>query len=86
VQGEYFLDQLRTIGGDLIREVRGRGLMLAVELQPHAGGAYKYCERLCEQGLLAKDTHVNTLRLAPPLLIKRSEVDYACEILAAVLK
>ncbi len=85
-QGEHFLKQLRSIGGDLIREVRGRGLMLAVELHQHAGGAYKYCERLRDKGLLAKDTHVNTLRLAPPLVIKRSEVDDACEILASVLK
>lgn len=85
-QGEYFLAQLRSIGGDLVRNVRGRGLMLAVELHPHAGGAYKYCERLRDKGVLAKDTHVHTLRLAPPLLIKRSEVDFACEILAEVLK
>lgn len=85
-QGDHFLKQLRSIGGDLIREVRGRGLMLAVELHPHAGGAYKYCERLRDKGLLAKDTHVNTMRLAPPLVIKRSEVDDACEILASVLK
>jgi ornithine--oxo-acid transaminase len=85
-QGAYFLNQLRGIGGDLIREVRGRGLMLAIELHPHAGGAYKYCDRLRGKGLLAKDTHVNTLRLAPPLLIKRSEIDYACEILSGTLK
>jgi ornithine--oxo-acid transaminase len=86
VQGEYFLNQLRTIDSDLIREVRGRGLMVAVELHPHAGGAYKYCERLRDRGLLAKDTHVNTLRLAPPLVIKRSEIDFACETLASVFK
>lgn len=85
VQGEYFLKQLRAINSDLIHEVRGRGLMVAVELQPHAGGAYKYCERLRDKGLLAKDTHVDTLRLAPPLLVKRSEIDFACETLASVL-
>lgn len=84
VQGEYFMTQLRTLKSDLIREVRGRGLMIAIELQPHAGGAYKYCERLREKGLLAKDTHVNTLRLAPPLVVKRAEIDFACEALAAV--
>lgn len=84
LQGEYFMTQLRTIKSDLIREVRGRGLMVAIELQSHAGGAYKYCERLRDKGLLAKDTHVNTLRLAPPLLIKRSEIDFACEVLADV--
>lgn len=84
VQGEYFMSQLRTLKSDLIREVRGRGLMVAVELHPHAGGAYKYCERLRDKGLLAKDTHVDTLRLAPPLVIQRSEIDFACEALAAV--
>jgi ornithine--oxo-acid transaminase len=86
VQGEYFIDQLRTIDNDLIRDVRGRGLMIAIELHPQAGGAYKYCERLRDKGLLAKDTHVNTMRLAPPLLIKRSEVDFACEQLSDVFK
>jgi ornithine--oxo-acid transaminase len=86
VQGEYFMDQLRTIKNDLIRDVRGRGLMIAIELHPQAGGAYKYCERLRDKGLLAKDTHVNTMRLAPPLLISRSEIDFACEQLADVFK
>lgn len=86
VQGEYFINQLRTIKNDLIRDVRGRGLMIAIELHPQAGGAYKYCERLRDKGLLAKDTHVNTMRLAPPLLIKRSEIDFACEQLADVFK
>lgn len=60
--------------------------MIAIELHPQAGGAYKYCERLRDKGLLAKDTHVNTMRLAPPLLIKRSEIDFACEALADVFK
>ncbi|HEY5756732.1 MAG TPA: ornithine--oxo-acid transaminase [Steroidobacter sp.] len=86
VQGEYFMNQLRTLKNDLIRDVRGRGLMIAIELHPQAGGAYKYCERLRDKGLLAKDTHVNTMRLAPPLVIKRSEIDFACEQLAEVFK
>jgi ornithine--oxo-acid transaminase len=85
VQGEYFMNRLRSIKSDLVREVRGRGLMVAIELHPQAGGAYKYCERLRDKGLLAKDTHVNTMRLAPPLVIKRSEIDFACEQLADVL-
>jgi ornithine--oxo-acid transaminase len=86
VQGKYFIDQLRALKNDLIRDVRGRGLMIAIELHPQAGGAYKYCERLRDKGLLAKDTHVNTMRLAPPLLIKRAEIDFACEQLADVFK
>ncbi len=53
-----------------MREVRGRGLMLAVELHPEAGGARRYCERLRDAGLLAKDTHEHTIRIAPPLVIQ----------------
>lgn len=86
VQGEYFINQLRAIKSDLIKEVRGRGLMIAIELKPEAGGAYKYCDRLREKGLLAKDTHVDTMRLAPPLVIGRAEIDFACETVASVLK
>jgi ornithine--oxo-acid transaminase len=68
-----------------VREVRGRGLMLAVELHPEAGGARRYCERLRERGVLAKDTHEHTIRIAPPLVITRDQVDWACEVLATVL-
>lgn len=85
VQGEYFLERLAGIRSDAIREVRGRGLMLAVEFHPEAGGAYQYCKQLQERGLLAKDTHRDTLRIAPPLLIDREQVDHACEILQDVL-
>jgi len=83
--GAYFIDGLRSIRSNLIREVRGRGLMMAVELLPEAGGARKYCYALKERGLLAKDTHVNTIRLAPPLVITRDEVDWALEQIAATL-
>lgn len=85
-QGEYFKAQLAAIRSELIREVRGCGLMLAIELHPQAGGAWQYCERLRDRGLLVKDTHGHTLRIAPPLVITRDEVDYACEILAGVLR
>ena len=84
-QGEYFKAQLAGIRSDVIREVRGRGLMLAIELHSQAGGAWQYCERLRDRGMLVKDTHGHTLRIAPPLVITRSEVDYACEALAGVL-
>jgi ornithine--oxo-acid transaminase len=73
------------VRGDLIREIRGRGLMLAIELQPHAGGARRYCERLRELGVLAKDTHEHTIRIAPPLVIESEQVDWACERIQAVL-
>jgi ornithine--oxo-acid transaminase len=84
-QGAHFLDGLRSIRANIIREVRGRGLMLAVELHPEAGGARRFCEALQERGLLAKDTHEHTLRFAPPLVVTGEQVDWAVEQIAAVL-
>jgi ornithine--oxo-acid transaminase len=84
-QGARFMTHLRRIRSPAIRQVRGRGLMLAIELHPEAGGARRYCERLRDKGLLAKDTHEHTIRIAPPLVIRAEEVDWACEVLEAVL-
>lgn len=84
-QGAHFRAGLEGIGGGLIRAVRGRGLMLAVELHPEAGGARRYCEALRERGILAKDTHDHTIRIAPPLVITRGEVEWAVEQFEAVL-
>ena len=82
-QGKYFLDELKKISHPHIKEVRGRGLMLAIEFYPEVGGARAYCDKLKEQGILAKDTHENIVRFAPPLVIKREEVD---QILNAINK
>ena len=76
-QGTRFLDGLSSIRSNTIREVRGRGLMLAVELHPEAGGARRYCQALQARGILAKDTHGHTIRIAPPLLITPDQVDWA---------
>jgi ornithine--oxo-acid transaminase len=84
-QGAHFKARLEGIQSDVVREVRGRGLMLAVELHTDAGGARRYCEMLRDRGLLAKDTHEHTIRIAPPLPIKREEVDWACDTIAEVL-
>ena len=84
-QGDYFLERLRGIRANAVREVRGRGLMLAVELHPEAGGARRYCEALRKCGLLAKDTHDHTIRLAPPLVVTREQVDWALEQIEPVL-
>ncbi len=83
--GDYFLEQLRGIRSNVVREVRGRGLMLAMQFQPEAGGARQYVEALRRRGLLAKDTHEHTIRFAPPLVIARKEVDWALEQIHAVL-
>ncbi|MFD1327942.1 ornithine--oxo-acid transaminase [Mycoplana ramosa] len=84
--GERFHKGLTEIRSNIIKEVRGRGLMLAVELDPAAGGARKYCEALKERGILAKDTHGDTIRIAPPLVITADQVDWAVEQFAAVLR
>ena len=83
--GARFLEGLRSIRSNLVRDVRGRGLMLAIELDPEAGGARQYCYQLKERGLLAKDTHEHTIRLAPPLIVREDQVDWAVEQIAAVL-
>ena len=66
-------------GSGMVREVRGRGLMIALELQPDAGGARRFCERLRARGVLCKETHTHTIRIAPPLVISAAEVDWAVE-------
>lgn len=84
-QGARFLEGLKDIRANTIREVRGRGLMLAVELHPEAGRPRRYCEALQGKGILAKDTHEHTIRIAPPLVITSDQVDWALERLAATL-
>jgi ornithine--oxo-acid transaminase len=83
--GDYFLANLAKIRAPHIKEVRGRGLMLAVELIPEAGGGRKYCEALMSRGLLCKETHENTIRFAPPLVITREEIDWALDRIEPVL-
>lgn len=84
-QGAYMQAGLAAIRSNVVREVRGRGLMLAVELHPEAGGAHRFCDMLKERGVLAKDTHRDTIRIAPPLIITRDQADWALEQFAAVL-
>lgn len=84
--GEYFLERLKGITSPHVKEIRGKGLWIGVELFPEAGGARRFCEALKEEGLLCKETHVNTIRFAPPLVITQSEIDWALERVARVLK
>ena len=83
--GEHFLAGLRALGSPLIKAIRGRGLMIGVELHPDAGGARAYCEKLMGLGILCKDTHEHTIRLAPPLVIKPEEIDWALERIGRAL-
>ena len=82
--GTYFLNALKQINNSLIKEVRGIGLMIGLELRPEAGGARPYCEKLKAQGLLCKETHDHIIRVAPPLVIKKDEVDWALERISSV--
>ena len=83
--GARFLEGLLRIENPLIKEVRGKGLMLAVEFDSEAGGARQYVHRLKEEGLLCKETHDNIIRFAPPLVITPEEVTWALERIAGVL-
>jgi ornithine--oxo-acid transaminase len=83
--GAYFMDGLQEINSPLIKEVRGKGLMIAVEFYPDAGGARRYCERLADKGLLCKETHEHIIRFAPPLIVTRPTVDWALERITEVL-
>jgi len=85
IQGARFHEGLKNIRANTIREVRGRGLMLAVELHPEAGPARRYCEALRDKGILAKDTHDHTIRIAPPLVITGDQVDWALERIGTTL-
>jgi len=83
--GDYFQSRLKEIKSPHIREVRGRGLMIGMELHPDAGGARGFCEKLKDRGLLCKETHVRTIRFTPPLIITKEEIDWAMERIEAVL-
>ncbi len=84
--GDYFMSRLAEVGSPHVGEIRGRGLLIGVELRPEAGGARRFCEALQGAGILAKETHVNTIRFAPPLVITRDEVDWAMERIGPVLR
>jgi ornithine--oxo-acid transaminase len=84
--GDYFLSQLKEIDSPFIKEVRGRGLLIGVELLPEAGGARSFCERLKTKGLLCKETHENVIRFAPPLVITETQIDWAMERIEPILK
>ena len=81
--GAYFLSRLQTIQSPAIKEVRGKGMWIGIEL---FGMARPYCEALKEGGVLCKETHDRVIRIAPPLIITREEIDWAVERIAKVLE
>lgn len=86
VVGAHLLHRLSSIKNPVIREVRGRGLFAGVELDPHMASAGMVIRRLLQAGVLTRDTHRNTIRFAPPLIIEESQVDWAVDRLTEVLE
>jgi ornithine--oxo-acid transaminase len=85
VMGARFLAGLRAINSPAVKEVRGRGLMIAIELHPQVGGARRYCDALRLRGVLCKHTHDHTIRVSPPLVITCDEIDWALDQFHAAL-
>jgi len=83
--GEYFQQRVAAIDSPHVETVRGKGLWIGIVLKPSAGGARRFCEALQEVGLLCKETHENVIRVAPPLVITREEIDWAIERFDQVL-
>lgn len=84
--GNYFMEKLKAIDSKWVDHVRGAGLFIGVVLKKEAGGARRFCEALKEEGLLCKETHENVIRFAPPLIIKKEDINWALERIEKVLK
>ena len=84
--GEYFMEKLRSISSKHVKEIRGKGLLIGVELKKNAGGARRFCEALQKEGMLCKETHEHVIRFAPPLVIQKKEIDWAFERIKKVLE
>lgn len=83
--GDYLLTRLRAISCPLIRDVRGKGLFAGIDIDPAYASARSVCEGLMKRGLLSKETHETVVRLAPPLIIKKAEIDWAITQISEVL-
>ena len=83
--GYYLKESIRNILSPYVKEVRGMGLLIGVELKKSAGGARKFCEALMGKGILCKETHKHVIRFAPPLTITKEELDWALERIESVL-
>jgi ornithine--oxo-acid transaminase len=84
--GAYMLERLRGMKSKYVTQIRGRGLMIGVDIDPAAGAAKDFCKKLKAEGVLCKDTHVQTIRMAPPLIISRQDLDWGLERIEKVFK
>jgi len=80
------MERLAAIRSPHVKQIRGKGLWVGIVLKASAGGARRFCEALMKQNLLAKETHWDVIRLAPPLVITKEEIDWAVERLEDVLQ
>ena len=83
--GDYLMGRLRAFDTPLIKDIRGRGLFIGIEVDPALCSAREICESLMQRGLLSKETHETVVRLAPPLIIGQEEIDWAVDQIAEVL-
>lgn len=83
--GSYFMEQLKALNSPAIREIRGKGLLIGVEIKEEYGRARQYCEKLMQLGILCKETREQVIRFAPPLIITQEEIDWAMEKIEEVL-
>ena len=83
--GDYLVSELKRLPQKDIAEIRGRGLLIGIELKKSVNSARPYCEQLMRQGILCKETHKRVIRLSPPLIIEKKEIDYLVERLGDVL-
>ena len=83
--GDYLIGKLRDLNSPAVREVRGRGLFVGIEIDPAHANARQICEDLMKKGVLSKETHETVVRLAPPLIITREQIDWAAEQIREVL-
>ncbi|MDR3672487.1 MAG: ornithine--oxo-acid transaminase [Holophaga sp.] len=84
--GAYLLEQLRAMDSGLVQEIRGLGLWAGIQLRPEAGSARSICEALLQEGLLCQESHGHTIRLSPPLIVTREQLDWALAKLKVVLE
>jgi len=84
--GSYFIERLRALNSPYVKEIRGKGLLIGLELTKASGGARRFCEALAKEGVLSKETHDYVIRFAPPLVITKEEIDWALAKIAHVFE
>ena len=85
-QGAYFLEELKKIESPILKEIRGKGLWIGVEINTKIIDGRSICKLLLKKGILSKETHESTIRFAPPLIIEKKEIDWTVQTFKETLK